>query len=174
MAGKAPAAQEYLDRADAHVDLSPHVLSLHKLIVAVDLDCDLDVAVGADPRNLLSGVFIALLRQRTQGRLVHPGKGAGAAAEQLLEGALVQVGQERAQRLVQLVDAEEALVAQAGLHPALHHQYAVLDFGLVLGPTVVRRQHSNAVLGQVLVGGVDVRFVVRRLRHAAAHVASHP
>jgi hypothetical protein len=47
--GEAPAAHEYLDRADAHIDLSPRVLSLYKLIVSVDIDIDLGVPVGAAP-----------------------------------------------------------------------------------------------------------------------------
>lgn len=72
--GEAPAAQKYLDRADAQVGLSPPVLLLHRLIVAV----------GTDPRNLLSGVVVALLRQRIQGQLVDTGIGASAAAGSFL------------------------------------------------------------------------------------------
>ena len=173
VAGDALAALEHLDRAarHAHVHLDPGVLARHRVVVAIDLD----VVVDADPRHLPFGVFVVLLRQRAQGRLVHLGEGAGAAARQFLEGALVQVGQQRAQRPIQLVEAEEALVAQPRQHPARDHQHAVLDLGFVLGPACARRQDCHAVmLGQVVVGGIDVGLVARGLRDAAAQVVGHP
>lgn len=94
MAGDALAALEYLDRAArrAHVYLGPHVLARNRVVVTVDLD----VLVEAGPRHFPFCVFAVLLRQRTQDRLVRLGEGAGAAAWQLLEWALVQVGQQRA------------------------------------------------------------------------------
>ena len=67
------------------------------------------------------------------------------------------------------------MVAQPRQHPARDHQHAVLHLGLVLGPARAGRQHGHAVmLGQVVVGGVDVRLVARGLRHAAAQVVGYP
>src|SRR3546814_10172141 len=53
-------------------------------------------------KNLPFGVLVAPLRQRAQGRLVHLGEGAGAAARQLLEGPLVQVEQQGPQCAIEL------------------------------------------------------------------------
>jgi hypothetical protein len=58
------------------------VLALHRAVVAVDLD----LLVDADRRHLPLGVFVVLLQKRTQGRLVHLGEGAGAAAGRLWKG----------------------------------------------------------------------------------------
>lgn len=75
-------------------------------------DRRLYMIIDADPGRLPFGVVVLLLWQRKQRRLVHLGKGASAAAGQLLEGPLVQVGEQRVQRQVQFVETEEALVAQ--------------------------------------------------------------
>ncbi len=173
VAGDALAVLEHLDRRarHPHPDLGPCVLTRHRVVVAIDLD----VVVDANPRHLPFSVLVGQHRQRPQGRLVHLGEGAGAAAGQLLERPLVQVVEQRAQRPVQFVEAEEALVAQSCQHPARDHQHAVLDLGLILGAAGARRQHGHAVmLGQVVIGGVDVRFVARGFRHAAAQVVGYP
>ena len=143
------------------------MLALHRVVVLVGLDVVIDTDAGHFPLR----VFVALFRQRAQCWLVHLGEGAGAATRQLLEGPLVQVKQQATQRTVELIEAEEALVAQPRQHPACDHQHAVLDLGLVLRAAGPRRQHGNpVVLGQVVVRGVDVWLVARGLRHAAAQI----
>ena len=76
---------------------------------------DLDVAVGGDPRTFHWAYSIGRNRsERGQGAqclLVHFGEGAGAPLVQLIEGPPVRVGEQRAHRMVQFVEAEEALVA---------------------------------------------------------------
>ena len=66
-------------------------------------------------------------------------------------------------------------MAQACQNPAFDHEHAVLDLGLVLRAARTCRQHRHAiVLGQILIGRVDVRLVARNLGHPAAQVVGHP
>jgi hypothetical protein len=58
-------------------------------------------------------------------------KACGPAAGQLLERALVQIGQQHGDGPVQLGQAEEAPVAQPRQDPALDHLHADLHLGLV-------------------------------------------
>lgn len=97
VADDALSSQEQLDccMCHAHIDPRPGLLTRHRVVVAIDFD----VIADADPRHLPFGVFVVLLRQCSQGRLVHLGEGTGAAAGQHLEGALVQVGQQRCRYL---------------------------------------------------------------------------
>lgn len=160
VAGDALTAPEHFDRRarHAHVHLGQRMLARHRVVVAIDID----VVVDDDPRHLPFCVLVVVLGQRPHGRLVHLCEGAGVTAGQLLEGTLVQVGQQRAQRPVKFVQTKEALVAQPRQHPARDHQHAVLHLGLVPRPASTCRQHRHAiVLGQVLVSGVDVRLVAR-------------
>ncbi len=173
MTGQPLAVSEDLDRrsGDAHIDLLACVLVRNRVVVTVDLD----VVVNADSGKLPLGVLIGLCWQGAQGWLIHFGEGAGAAAGQLLERALVQGGQQGTHLAVQFAKAEEALMAQARQHPARHHQHRILHFRFVLGAAYAGRQHSHAVVvGKVLIGRVKVRLVARRLGHAAAQIVRHP
>lgn len=90
----------------------------------------------------------------------HLGESAGAAVGQLLEGALVQIGEQVAQRPIELIEAKKALVAWPRNPPAHDHQHAVLDLVLVFGAASTSWQHGHLVVFlQVPVTGVDVRFV---------------
>ena len=130
VAGDALAALEDFHRGlgHAHVDLGARVLARHRVVVPVDLD----VVVDADPRHLSFGVLVASLRQRAQGRLVHLGKSAGAAARQLLEGPLVHIEQQGPQCAIEFIEAEEELEVQPRQHPARNHQHAVFDFRFIV------------------------------------------
>jgi len=94
--------------------------------VPVELDVVVDVHLGAFPQARLE----ALGWQRPQrGRIQHL-EGASSAAGQLLEGALVQIDQQRGDRPVEFAQAEEAPVAQPRQNPSLDHEHRVFNFRL--------------------------------------------
>ena len=65
-------------------------------------------------------------------------------------------------------------MAQPRQDPALHHQHADLDLGLVARPAHPRRQDRRAVVRrQVAVGRVDPRLIPVRSQHAGAQVVRH-
>ena len=98
--------------------------------------------------------------QRAQRRRVERLEGAAPAAGQLLEGPLVQVGNQVLDRRVELGQAEEAPVAQPRQDPPLHQQNGALDLGLVAGMSGTRSQHRAAVVtGEFLVGAVGLGVV---------------
>ena len=75
---------------------------------------------------------------------------------------------------VQLVEREEAPVAQLGQHEALDDQNRDLDLRLVAWLPHPRRQHHEAVVvGEILIGAVDARLVARRLGDAGLEVVAH-
>ncbi|MDQ0083130.1 hypothetical protein J2W35_003490 [Variovorax boronicumulans] len=95
--------------------------------MTVALDVVVDVDLGALPQAHLE----ALGRQRPQrGRVQHL-EGAASTTRQLLERALIQIDQQRGDRPVAFVQAEEAPVAQARQNPSLDHEHRVLDLRLV-------------------------------------------
>ena len=113
--------------ADAQLDLGAHQPVRHAVVVAVELD----VVVDVHARALEAHDGHAARRQRPQRRLIQPPEGLAAAAGQLLERARVQVGDELADRRVELGQAEEAAVAQAREDPSFDHEHRALDLRLV-------------------------------------------
>ncbi len=84
-----------------------------------------------DAALLERGDLVPARRQCTQRRLVEPFEPFPAIALELPERALVQVGDELADRPVQFGKTEESVIAQPGENPALDDLYADFDLGLL-------------------------------------------
>ena len=154
----------------AHVDLFARVAVRHRVIVLIKLD----VIVRPDTRDLPLRVLIGLLGQRPECRTIDFVEDATAGAGQFLEGPVVQIAQQRGDRPVGLVQAEEALVAQAGEDPSLHQEDRQLCFRLVPRFFTASRDHSHGVMpGHFLVGWIDVRIVEPRLVDARFQIVGH-
>jgi DNA-binding GntR family transcriptional regulator len=69
-----------------------------------------------------------------------------AAARQLLEGAVVQVGQQLTDGRVELGQAEQAPVAQPRKDPAFDDLHADFHLGLVARATWPSWKHRHAVV----------------------------
>lgn len=115
---------------------------------AVAVAFELDVLVNVNAHGLVDRQFPGLQRQRLQGRCVEFGKRTGAASGQLLKRLGVELRQERADGLVDVIDGAKLLVAQAHQDPALHHLHGRLDLTLVLRVVGARRQHRGAVVAR--------------------------
>lgn len=85
---------------------------------------------------------------------------------------MLQVGEQRAHRPVQFIEAEEALVAQPRQHLASGHSTPFSTLALSLSRAL--RQHGHAVVRPGLGRWVDGRVVALGLRNAAAQVVGHP
>ena len=127
---------------------------------AVEVTLELDVVVDVDLDGLPATDDEVLCRQRSQRRSIQLLEGAASAAWQLLERPLVEIDQQQANRLVELVQGEEAPVAQPRQDPALHQQHRALDLGLVTrvrGPS--GQDGAAVVLGELLVAAVGLGVV---------------
>lgn len=77
---------------------------------AMRVDLDVVVDVHPDGREVVD--FVALRRQRQQGRRIQCGKGARAAAGQLLKRPLIELFQQRPDRLVDFANRCKCLMPQ--------------------------------------------------------------
>jgi hypothetical protein len=110
-------------------------------------------------------------RQGLEGRPLELLESSAAVALDLLERTAVESLDESGNGAVQLADREERLVTKTRQDPALDHQHAGLDLGLVAGFTCTRGQHRELiVLGKILVRPVDVRIVAVGFGDAALEV----
>src|SRR5207249_7096767 len=81
-------------------------------------------------------------------------------ARQALEGPLVELDQQRADRRVQLFQAIEALMPQARQDPATYQQDRQLRAAFVLGPVRSCRDDHRPIVGsELLVGALQFRLV---------------
>jgi len=87
-------------------------------VVGIELDVVVDVHLG----GLAAADLEARRRQGLERRGVELHEGACPAAGEHLEGALIEVNKELGDRAVELEEAEESAVAQAGQNPALDDQ----------------------------------------------------
>ena len=110
---------------EPHVDLA----AAQRVGDAVERVLDLDVVVDVDPGLAPLGVLVALGRERPERGAVQILEPAAAAALDLLERPLVQLGQQRPDGLAEFAEREERPVAQRRHDAALD----VLDRGLRLG-----------------------------------------
>jgi hypothetical protein len=103
------AAQQHLQRRgrDAQLHRGAHVLVRHRVVVPLEGH----VVVNVHARRLELRQHHGLRRQRLERRRVQRLEGRRPAARQLLEGTLVQFGQQRGDGHVELTQAEEAAVA---------------------------------------------------------------
>jgi|GEM_PF-3158431 len=86
-------------------------------------------------------------------------------------GAPIELVQELVNRLVELSQEEEGLMAQPCQDPALHHLDGDLDLSFVPRVAHAGRNHREAVvLGQRLVGRVEVRLIETGMLHPAFEV----
>ena len=82
---------------------------------------DLDVIVDMNRHCLEARELIGLCRQWLQCRRVQLGECAGATSRQLLERPLIQVLEQRTDRLIDRVDRRKPVMAQARHDPAFDH-----------------------------------------------------
>ena len=112
---------------DARVELLADQPMRHRVVMAVDVD----VIIEPDPPQPPLGIFVGLGRQRLQRRAVELEEQIAAADAQAAHRAGIEIGDQLADRLVQLGEREETAVPEARQYPALDHQHADLDLGLV-------------------------------------------
>ena len=93
---------------------------------------DLDVVVDVNLDGLEVRHLIGLRRQGQQGRRVECSEGACTAARQLLERVLIELREQRRDRLVHFVYARKPLMAQARHDPAFDDLDRRLRFRLLV------------------------------------------
>lgn len=93
---------------------------------------------------------------------------------ELLEGAPVEPLKQFADGFVQLRQAEETPVAQAGQYPAFDDEHTVLDLRLVARFSGACRDHRHAVMvGEIQIGWIGVGLIPTRLADTAFEVVRH-
>src|SRR5437762_430537 len=167
MGGDAAAVAEDLDhrRGGADVDALADQRVGDTVVVMVELDVvvDVDADVGL-PR----GDVEAARRQWPQRGTIEILPERAARAVELRERPIVEPVEPRADRLVRLAEAEEALVAERGEHPALDLLDRVLDFRLVAWPPHAGRDDRGAVVrGELAIGRIDFGLVAAGRRDAS-------
>jgi hypothetical protein len=131
MTGDAIVLVEQLDGlvGNAGLDYLAHQPIRHRVEVAVDLDVVVQPRAAAPPFR----VGIRLGRQVQQGITFDRLEQSAPGRAEMAHRPLVQIGDQLADRAVQLRQGEEPAVPQSGQHPALHHLDGDLDLGLVAG-----------------------------------------
>jgi hypothetical protein len=134
---------------------------LHELVGgAVVVLFELDVVVDIDRGFLPGGEFVGLLRKGLESRLVQFLEKLAAGAFEVFHRPGVELIEQLPDGPVQLGQAEEGVVAQAGQDPALDHLDTDFDFGFVFGlANASRDDRRTVVLSQVMVGGVEIGLV---------------
>ena len=129
MAGNACAAVKHFDSGCRipGVDFLSGIAVGNRVVVFEDFG----VIVDANLHHFPFGKLIPRCRQRPQGRTVQFDEGRLAAARQLLEGTGIEYRHEFGNAPVELTEAEETLVPQAGEYPALDQEYPGLYFCLI-------------------------------------------
>ena len=92
---------------------------------------DVDVIIETNPARPPFGVLVGFGRQLLQCRAVELEEQVAAADAQAPHGTRIEIGDQLADRLVQLGKRKEAPIAQPRQNPALDHQHADLDLRLV-------------------------------------------
>ena len=126
---------------------------------------DLNVVVGRDPAPLPLGILIGRCRKGFECRPIDLCEQLVAADAELAHDLGVEIGDGLADHGIELMEREEAVVAQPGQHKPLDNLHRDLDLGLVARPPRTRGQDRGVVvLGQLLVGAVEFRAHSGRLR----------
>jgi len=126
----------------------------------IEMLLDLDVIVKVHPAALPGGIFIRCRRQRPKCRPVDLLEQRASGGAPAAHRPIVEIINQRADRLVQLGQREEPPVAQSRQNPALHNLNADFHLGFVARLVGSRRDHRGAVMrGHIGVGAVDQRFV---------------
>lgn len=121
---------------DARVELETDQRVRHAVAVFVDLD----VIVDVNRHCLEARELVGLCRQRLQCRRVQLGECAGATSRQLLERPLIQVLEQRADRLIDRVDRLKPVMTQARHDPAFDDLDRNLYLWFVLRTIYARRK----------------------------------
>lgn len=133
---------------------------------AVVVLLELDVVVDVDTRLLPDGEFVGQLREGLEGGLVQHLEELAAGATEVFHEPRVELIEQFADSLIQVCQAKEGAVAQTGKDPALDYLDAHFCLGFVFGLANARRDDGCAiVLGQVLVGGIQVWLIPARVFH---------
>jgi len=172
VAGDPDALVQDLDRAvgNARLDLLADETERHGVVVVGDLD----VVVGRDPAPPPFGKGVRLGRQRLECRPVDLREQLVPADAELAHDLGVEIGDNLADRLVELGEREEAPVTQPGEHVALDDEDGDFDLGFVARLARPRRQDRGGVmLGQFLIGAVDARFVAAGRRDPSLQVVAN-
>jgi hypothetical protein len=179
------ALAEQLDRVggDTRIELLADQPVRHRVVMPVDVD----VIVEPAPAEAPFGIFIGLARQQLQRRAIELEEQIVAADAQASHRPRVEIGDQLADRLVQLGEREKTVVAQPCQDPALDHQNPDFDLCLVARLAGARRQDCRAVMGrQIEIGAVeaglvpvgagdaDLRVVGHHLRRYPAHEGERP
>src|SRR5215470_12796297 len=150
MAGDALALVEQLDGAlsDAGLDLLLQQPVRHRVVVALDVH----VVIEPDPAQPPLGIDIRFARQAAERRPIELLEEPPPADAEPSHRPIVEIGEQHADRAVQLRQREEALVAQPRQDPAFDHLDRDFHFGLVAWLARPRRQDRRTVVaGEVLV-----------------------
>ena len=119
----------------------------------------INVDLGLGPVGQLEGRG----GQRQQLSLFQRLKPTVARALQLLKRLRVELGQQRANRGIQLAHIEKALVAQGGQNLPLGNLHSHLDLGFVARLFDPRgNDHGAVVFGHLLITAVQQRFITTR------------
>ena len=117
MRGHALAPEERLHGAGA--EARPDRVADQRVRHAVIVPIDIDVIVEGDEALLPLGEDIGCGRQRSHRRPVEGLEDAAPRARQALERAIVELTEQRSDSGVELIETEEALLAQPRQHPAI-------------------------------------------------------
>src|SRR4029077_17386245 len=136
-------------------DAQIHALADQTVRHRVVATLELDVVIEEDLGSLPGGVLVGTLRQSTQRRSVQFQKAAAARTGLARECSIVVSLQLGMQCLVELTEAEEALMPQGRQDPAFDTLDGDFYLGLVARLADPRRQDPHPiVLGKILVAGV--------------------
>ncbi len=115
--------------------------------------------------------FVASCRQWTQDGLVQLFEKLESGTPHLLEGTLVELVETSAYGRVDLGDAEEGMISQAGQDAAFGVEDRRLHLSFVPWSIRARGQYSGAIEPcHLLVGRMDLRLIVARFDHRGAGV----
>ena len=91
-----------------------------------------------------------------------------------LQGTVIHLSAQLPDRRVEFYQREESPVAQTGQNPALHDLDGHLGLGLILGFIGPGREDGSAVMvGQLGIGGIDLRRVAVGSRNSRLEIIRH-
>ena len=152
------------------MDLFPDELIGDGVEVAVHFHMVVDVDPGHFPIGILKRVFW----QGLEGWFIDGLKELPAAGWHLFKGTGIHGLQLPCDGLIELSDAEEGVISEGCEDPALGYKDSGFHFSFVSGFSGTGRYDRGAVMiGQVLVGGVDVGLVATRVCDPRFEVIRH-
>ena len=172
MAGDPLTLVEQLDGlvGDPRLDHLAHQAIRHRIKKPVHLDEVIHARPAATPFR----VGIRRVRHRQKGLALDRLEQRAAGGAEMAHGPVVQVGDQRADRTVQLCQGVEPAMTQPSQNTALDDLDANLDLGLVARLAHSGRQDRRAVMGRhVLVGPAGAGLVAAGRGDAGLEVVAH-